>query len=974
MEPLGHRTSGVHRFGGAYPEPKTTTSIFSGVRYRELYPGIDLLYHAVGSDLKSEFVVAPSADPGAIRIAYAGARTLEVDSAGTLVARTLAGEMFRESGLAIFQYYGAARKLISGSFRVLPGENSVGFQIGDYDHNRPLIIDPVLSFSTYLGGSMFDAATAVAVDSSGNMYLTGWTESADFPGTGSSQPNGNVDVFVAKLDPTGSRILYCTYLGGSGEDRGTAIAVDTGGNAYVTGYTTSTNFPVSALALATKSGGGRDAFVLKLSPAGDRLLYSTYLGGGGADTARAMAVDAAGNAYIAGETDSTNFPVYHAIRATSGGQLDAFITMLDPSGSVLRFSTYFGGIANDSAAAIAVDSAGAVYVTGSTWSANFPVVSALQPVTGGNQDAFIAKLVPATSSLVFSTYFGGAGGAIGQPETGNDIALDSSGNIYIAGVTSSSNFPTLTPFQASLKGSTDAFVTKLNPSASAILYSTFLGGSNMDTANSLALDAYGDACVTGYTQSPDFPTKLAVQQSHMGSLDVFVACLNNSGSSLTFSTLLGGSGSDSGNGIALSGSVVDVAGQSTSTNYPTYNPLQALNGGGYGAIVSQLSLGGLQYFPVRPCRIADTRPGAMTGAFGPPSIAAGTSRTIPLPSSSCGIPLSASAYALNVTVVPTGFLGYVTVWPSGQPQPLVSTLNSPGGAIIANSAIVPAGLNGAISMYASDPTDVVIDINGYFAPPSTSGLQFVALSPCRIVDTRVSSGKTGAFGPPTMNARTSRAFPAKSSSCGIPTSAVAYSLSITALPAAHLGFLTVWPTDQALPLASTLNALNAASMSNGVIVPAAADGSFSVYVTDATDLLIDVNGYFAPAAALKFYPVSPCRILDTRVSSGMSGAFGPPSISAKTMRSYPVPSSSCGIPASAAAYSLNVTVVPQGYLGYLTIWPAGQVIPVASTLNSWNGEIRATAAIVQAGSGGAVSVYTSDPTDLVIDINGYFAL
>jgi hypothetical protein len=310
----------------------------------------------------------------------------------------------------------------------------------------------------------------------------------------------------------------------------------------------------------------------------------------------------------------------------------------------------------------------------------------------------------------------------------------------------------------------------------------------------------------------------------------------------------------------------------------------------------------------------------------------------------------------------------------------VSTLNSLSGEIVANAAIVPAGTGGAISLLASNGTDAIIDINGYFAPTGSQALAFYPLTPCRVVDTRAvgGSGLSGAFGPPQMVASATRSFPIPSSSCGIPSAAEAYSFNMTVVPPGLLDFLTVWPAGQSMPTASTLNDTSAALVANAAIVAAGTSGAVDVFVPQATDLIIDANGYFAPpgsAGALNFYPLTPCRVVDTRAvgGSGLTGAFGPPQMAANGTRSFPIPSSSCGVPATAQAYSLNMTVVPSGPLNYLSTWPTGRAMPLVSTLNDLSGTIVANAAIVPAGSNGAISVFAYDATNLIIDINGYFA-
>jgi hypothetical protein len=375
----------------------------------------------------------------------------------------------------------------------------------------------------------------------------------------------------------------------------------------------------------------------------------------------------------------------------------------------------------------------------------------------------------------------------------------------------------------------------------------------------------------------------------------------------------------------------------------------------------------LQLLTVTPCRIIDTR--NANGPFGGPYIAGGTSRSITVPSSSCGIPTTAVAYSLNITVVPrTGTLGYLTVWPNGQPQPVVSTLNSLNGLVLANAAIVPAGTSGAISAFATDDTDLIVDINGYFVPPASNTLQFYPLTPCRVLNTRNASG---AFGGPSITGGTSRSFPIPSGSCGAPSNAAAYSFNVTVVPQGELGYITAWPTGQAQPLASTLNSLNGAILANAAIVPAGTGGAASFYASDSTDLVVDINGYFAaPGSGLSFYTATPCRLVDTR---NATGPLGGPSVSGGTTRTFPLSSGSCGVPGfpTAQAYSLNMTVVPQGALGYLSTWPAGGTQPVVSTLNALQGQIVANAAIVPTNNG-SIDVFVTNTTDVIVDTNGFF--
>jgi hypothetical protein len=374
-----------------------------------------------------------------------------------------------------------------------------------------------------------------------------------------------------------------------------------------------------------------------------------------------------------------------------------------------------------------------------------------------------------------------------------------------------------------------------------------------------------------------------------------------------------------------------------------------------------------RFVPTTPCRVVDTR--LANGSFGGPVMIAGSTRSFPIPSSACNIPSSAQAYSLNVTVVPQSVLGYLSLWPTGQSQPLVSTLNSPDGNIVANAAIVPAGAAGAISAFVTDQTHLVVDINGYF-DSSANSYAFYAASPCRVLDTR---NAIGSFGGPIMSGGQSRSFQLPLSGCALPSTATAYSTNVTVVPTAALGYLSLWPSGQTQPYVSTLNSPSGRILANAAIVPAGTSGAVNLYVTDQTHVIMDANGYFAAtgnAGALAFVPVAPCRIIDTRNGTG---TFGGPVMSANSQRAIPVTSSSCGIPATAKAYSLNLTVVPQGGLGYLTIWPTAQSQPYVSTLNSPNGQIVANAAIVPADANGSISVFVTDKTHVILDINGYFA-
>ena len=388
--------------------------------------------------------------------------------------------------------------------------------------------------------------------------------------------------------------------------------------------------------------------------------------------------------------------------------------------------------------------------------------------------------------------------------------------------------------------------------------------------------------------------------------------------------------------------------------------LTALSAAAQDGIASGPGPQALRFTPINPCRVVDTR--NPTGPFGGPAIQGGMSRNFPLPQGSCGLPLGATAYSLNVTVVPSGPLGYLTIWPTGQQQPVVSTMNSPDGRVKANAAIVLSGNGGAaVSVYVSDTTNVILDIDGYFTPVNSSNLAFYPLTPCRVVDTR---NPTGELGGPSLVAGMERDFALLQSSCNIPATAQAYSLNVTVVPHSALGYLTVWPASRQQPVVSTLNAPTGAVTANAAIVPAGAGGDIAVYPTDDTDLIVDIDGYFAASGmnGLSLYGVTPCRVLDTR---GGNGAFS-------GELTVDVTGSSCAVPSTAQSFVLNATVLPQAPLDYLTLWPDGQQQPLVSTLNASDGVAASNMAIVST-TNGSIDAYTTDLTNLILDISSYFA-
>ncbi len=1030
----------------------------------------------------------------------------------------------------------------------------------------------VLQFASYLGGAGNDSGSGIAVDAYDNAYLTGYTEGG-FPTTAAAAvpPLSSDKAFVIKVSPTGS-LQYSTLLGGSGYDSGTAVAVDQSGNAYVTGYSYSTAFAAAPLggAQPTNHGTG-DAFVAKLDPTGNKLVYFTFIGGNGFDAGEAIAVDLSGNAYIGGRTSSMTLATPNAAQPSLKGATNGFVAKLNAAGSNIEYFTYLGGSRQDFVYGLDIDAAGAVYVVGSSTSADLPTVSAtpavprrpaIQLLHSTNSGESWSSLRTGISdpladisinSSNSSTVALAQSGVYRSAENGGSWTLQFAGifSSDSASLSRSSTAPAIlyatdgtalyqslddgvtwkgqgkTPLQIlgimadPLAGDT---VYAFGSTAPYIIKSTDGGvtwsaaGSGLPAAPVWAMTATSDgtlyagtpghgiyrsnnqgvswtAANTGLPQtrvsrhslsasgatvyfadgsiymSSDGGHNWAKKGDHIGALTVtasahnpsviyvvttsgnvqvsadggstwdrsvaallpgpssscarivvdavntaqsfiipcvypraFVSKLNTTGSSLSWSTYLGSDIASGAYGVAATGEGLVVAGYTTEEE--VLPDSSALRTNTFRALLTSLSDGvsntsrdgvspsvkpsltvaalksnlpeigtpvqasqstALQLVTVTPCRVMDTR--NANGPLGGPFIAGNTSRTIPIPLSSCNIPPSAVAYSLNVTVVPrAGTLGFLTVWPTGVSQPLVSTLNSLDGSILANAAIVPAGTNGSINAYATNDTDLIIDINGYFVPPATGTLQFYPLTPCRVLDTR---NTAGAFGGPSLAAGGSRSFAIPSSSCGVPGVAAAYSFNVTVVPHGSLGFVTAWPTGQSQPLVSTLNSLDGTILANAAIVPAGANGSVSFYASDPTDLVVDIDGYFAAPASggLNFFPLTPCRVVDTRNSTG---ALGGPVMTGNTSRTFPLPQGSCGLPLSASAYSVNVTVAPSVPLGFLTMWPTGANQPLVSTLNALDGQIVANAALVPAGTGGAANVYVTNTTHVIIDTNGYF--
>ena len=623
---------------------RTNVPTYAKVRYRGVYSGVDLVYYGNQRQLEYDFVIAPGADPKPILLQLSGARALSLGPDGDLrVAAGNSSLTFRKP--TIYQVINGQRKTVEGGYRLLP-KSMVGFRLGSYDREKPLVIDPVLVYSTYLGGSGIfdkgDGANAVTVDTAGNVYVTGYTYSADFPVTtgafqsksnGAPSQNTPNNAFVTKLNPTATALVYSSYLGGSGAangDTANAIAIDSSGNAYVAGQAYSTDFPVTPGAFQTvnhaaaSAGQASNGFITKLNPTGSQLVYSTYLGGsqnegGETEGVNGLAVDSSGNVYVAGTTGSSDFPVTQGAFQTvyPPAASDAFVTKLNATGNALIYSTFLGGNSVTFGMAIALDSSNNAYVTGSSFSTNFPVTpGAYQPTNHFSAyqtpDAFVTKLNSTGSALVFSTYLGGSGGPAGG-DSGNAIVVDSTGNVYVAGLSSSSNFPvtpgafqTVEPAAGVYNGTGhNAFVTKLNPTGTVLIYSTYLGGGGLgdsgggeysgDSAYGLSVDAAGSAYVVGTTESFNFPVTTAAISTTLSSTlgSAFITKLNPAGTALVFSTYLN---SNSATAVALdSTDNIYVVGSADSGNLPvTSGVFQAVDNAaanhGSNAYITKLDL------------------------------------------------------------------------------------------------------------------------------------------------------------------------------------------------------------------------------------------------------------------------------------------------------------------------------------------------------------------------------------------------
>ncbi|MBX7219385.1 MAG: SBBP repeat-containing protein [Blastocatellia bacterium] len=577
---------------------RTDVPNFGRVRYRAVYPGVDAVFYGNQGKLEYDFVVQPGADAGCIKLRFDGAEAVRTDETGNLVLSLPNGGTLRQHKPVIYQERNGTRTAVSGVYQLLEPKSQianrksqmVGFALGSHDPTLPLVIDPVLEFGTFLGGAGLDVAIDLAVDGTGAAYVTGFTTSNDFPLAAPLQnTNGGRAAFVTKLNPAGTALIYSTYLGGPAATQGVEIAVDPSGAAYLTGETNSDSFPLVNPIQGT-FGGASDAFVSKLAPAGNTLVYSTYLGGEDADAPGGIVLDAAGAVYVAGRTFSTAFPTVGAIQGSNAGGTDGFLTKINPGGTAIGYSTYLGGENEDYLSGVAVDPSGAAYVCGETASGNYPTTGgAFQITFGGSFDGVVTKVNPAGTALQFSTFLGG-----GNDERAFGLAVDGGGAVVVTGTTLSNDFPLQNPLQGTFGGNQDAFVAKLTAGGTGLVFSTFLGGASEDVGNRVVLDAGGDIFFCGYSDSPNFPLVNPLQPFEPGSGTNGVAVrMNAAGSALQFSTFLSGANLDSCIALALANNRLYLAGYTYSTDFPVQAGLFPPNGvsfSSFDAFLARLSL------------------------------------------------------------------------------------------------------------------------------------------------------------------------------------------------------------------------------------------------------------------------------------------------------------------------------------------------------------------------------------------------
>jgi hypothetical protein len=584
---------------------RTGIPTYRSILFQDLYPRIDLKVYGMDNMNIYEFIIYPGGDISNIEFTYEGCATGTLNNEGNLILK---------SGPYEFRHKDPLCLLISEKIKTpvevqfqQKGADSLGYTVGDYDKRTTLVIQQKVSVSApEKDCGFFNRGYEIAVDSSGAAYVTGQISPIDFPSRNfhRSTFTGKDDVFVAKLNTSGTALIYSTYIGGAAFDYGKGIQVDSNGNAYVTGITSSDDFPTKK-ALFSSSAGGFDAFIVKINASGSELVYSTYLGGSSDDSGQSLTVDSSGAVGVTGWTQSHDFPVKNALIDRLSGNMDAFVAKIDSSGSVFHFSTYLGGDSMDFAKDIAASISGTIWVTGYTGSGDYPIANALFPALSGKLDAFVTQLSETGTEIVFSTFLGG-----NSYDIGNAISVDSTGNVYITGYTNSKDFPVKNALDDTLSGRADAFVAKISLSDTSLVYSTFLGGTSDDSGCDIAVDAELAAYITGYTDSIDFPFQKSRNEILLGDRDAYVTKINPAGSAISYSMFLGGASCDSGKGIAVdrSGSAY-VTGYTKSTDFPTKKAFCEIRSGKDDAFVAKCNasgsalvystyLGGLRGFPL----------------------------------------------------------------------------------------------------------------------------------------------------------------------------------------------------------------------------------------------------------------------------------------------------------------------------------------------------------------------------------------
>jgi hypothetical protein len=788
---------------------RTHVPLYRKVRYRDVYPGVDVVYYGNDGKIEYDLIVSPGADLHKIRLRFPGATKTRISPQGDLVLK-LGRDLVILHKPVVYQEetllpgVPPSKHYIDGRY-VAQNAHQFGFQVGFYDPARPLVIDPALTYSTFIGGSNQDAGTHVAVDSSGNAYIVGFSDSPDFPVANPLQSanKGSRSVFLAKINtlaPGASSLVYSTYLGGVGSAMGRGIAVDSTGNVYIVGDTNSKTFPITPGAFQTSCKGtcANNAFVAKIDPFGSSLLYSSYLGGSNFDFGFGIAIDSAGRMYFTGTTSSSDFPTTVGAFQTvyKGGSPgtrhgDSYVAVLNPAGNGpadLVYSTYLGGSGDDFAWGLAIDASNFVYVTGSTLSSNFPITptafqSALAGVGNiGMGDGFLVKLNPAglgANDLLYSTYFGGT-----NDDRGESVAVDSSGFAYVIGMTTSPNFPStstafhpnFTPGSCNANQCADAIIMKWDPRSSgpgSLLYSTFLGGSGFDLGHGIAVDATGIVYASGETGSNDFPLVNPIQTTCGGGCpnpvpDVFIAKLDltQSGSAaLLFSTYLGGNGTDTGQSIAIDAQGnAYVTGQTYSSNFPTMMPFQPVckncsssSDDGYLARVcitacpsSSVSTPTLAFGDQTLGSTSNPQPVTLSNpGTGTLTIISITAPTGFIQSNSCGVVLSAgSNCAINVTFSPQSagpFSGALTILTNASPTATQVSLSgagvavtlapSPGNLNYSAQPVATTSASQPVTLSNSGPTAIsvsAIQANGDFAQTNNCASSVAANSNCTV--------------------------------------------------------------------------------------------------------------------------------------------------------------------------------------------------------------------------------------------------